>query len=538
MRLNLKKPTSFQEQSIPETSKLAGFAALVNTFSIEAPVRRPSCVSDKYIRGSHREEALWTVFDRRYWPGDTFGDHLSFALRHERIDLLVLKRIFETVPAASMAEFVREAPNGIPNRRAWFLYELLTGRNLKEVPDAKNVTAIDVLDAEAYFTGKPRLSRRHRVRDNLLGIGRFCPIIRRSKLLTEFITQDLAKKTRKIIGRTSAHLAARAASFMLLADSRASFEIEGERPPRNRLERWGRAVLQAGKNKLTLDEIVRLQGVLIEDQRFVRVGLRPDGVFMGERDHNGELLPEFIGARPSDLQDLMAGMLETNDRMSADGVDAVLQAAATAFGFVYVHPFQDGNGRLHRCLVHHVLAERKFTPAGMVFPVSSVMYDRIDEYRKTLQNHSGPLMSFIDWRPTPERNVEVVNDTADLYRYFDATEATEFLYACVKRTVEQDLPREIDYLRRHDEALRRIMNTVEMPDRLAENLLMFIRQNKGKLPNRRRQGEFEKLTDAEVASLEAVVNEAFEGFGDARTGERDMGGRELEFPAPEERYIF
>ena len=38
---------------------------------------------------------------------------------------------------------------------------------------------------------------------------------------------------------------------MLLADSRASFEIEGERPPRNRLESWGSAVLQAGKNRLT-----------------------------------------------------------------------------------------------------------------------------------------------------------------------------------------------------------------------------------------------------------------------------------------------
>ena len=68
-----------------------------------------------------------------------------------------------------------------------------------------------------------------------------------------------------------------------------------------------------------------------------------------------------------------------------DGLDPVLQAAATAFAFVHVHPFQDGNGRLHRCLIHHVLAERKFTPAGMVFPVSSVMLDRIDEYRSTLQ---------------------------------------------------------------------------------------------------------------------------------------------------------
>jgi hypothetical protein len=543
MRIENKGVNVFQGLMAPAESRLAGWAALSQSLAVKGPVRTPAYVSDKHVSGSIREEGAWRVFDRRYWPGESFGDHLSFALRNENLDMLLLKRIFDAVDAKVVEAFVKATPTGIPSRRAWFLYELMTGRTL-DVPDDPGVPAVDVLDPAEYFTGKPRLSRRHRVRDNLLGGGRFCPVIRRTELLTGFTQSGLAGKAAETLGRTGAHLVSRAASFLLLADSLASFEIEGERPPRNRLERWGRAVLQAGKNKLTLDEIVRLQGLLIEDQRFVRVGLRPDGVFLGERDHNGDPLPEFIGARPSDLQDLMAGMLETNDRMSADGVDAVLQAAATAFGFVYVHPFQDGNGRLHRCLVHHVLAERKITPAGMVFPVSSVMYDRIEEYRKTLRSHSGPLMNFIDWRLTPERNVEVLNDTADLYRYFDATEAAEFLYACVKRTVEQDLPREIDYLRRHDEALRRIMNTVEMPDRLAENVLMFIRQNKGKLAKRRRTGEFEKLTDAEVASLEAVVGETFEGFGDGRAGAgdihggEDMGGRALEFPGPEERYIF
>lgn len=195
----------------------------------------------------------------------------------------------------------------------------------------------------------------------------------------------------------------------------------------------------------------------------------------------------------------------------------MLQAAATAFGFVYVHPLEDGNGRLHRCLIHGVLAERKFTPPGMVFPVSSVMLDRIDEYRETLQAHSGPLMNFIEWRPTPNHNVEVMNDTADLYRYFDCTEAAEFLYACVARTVEHDLPREIDYLRRHDAALRRIMDTVEMPDRVAENLLMFIRQNKGTLSKRRRRDEYKELRDNEVEMLQKIVRDAFEGFDDDPT---------------------
>jgi hypothetical protein len=66
-------------------------------------------------------------------------------------------------------------------------------------------------------------------------------------------------------------------------------------------------------------------------------------------------------------------------------------------------------------------------------------------------------MEFIEWRPTPDRNVEVLNNTADLYRYFDCTDEAEFLYGCVKRTVEYDLPHEIDYLRRHDEARRQFV---------------------------------------------------------------------------------
>ncbi len=520
MLLDLSPAHAFQDSLVPEHTRLAGWAALVQALPIQAPVRRPSCVSEKHVSGSRREAGIWRIFDKRYWPGDDFAGHLTFALRHEDLDLVILKRVFDAVPATAVQELVAATPIGIPSRRIWFLYEWFTGRTL-DLPDAQNVAAIDVLDPKAYFTSKPRLSRRHRVRDNLLGTGRFSPVIRRTKVLTDFVDLALAGKARDTVGRTGGHLVSRAASFLLLADSRASFEIEGERPPRNRLERWGRAVMKAGRSKLTRDEIIRLHGVLIEDTRFVQPGFRQDGVFLGERDHNGDPLPEFIGAQPMDVPALMDGLLEANERMSEAGLDAVLQAAATAFGFVYIHPFQDGNGRLHRCLIHHVLAERKFAPPGVIFPVSSVMLDRIDDYRTTLQVHSGPLMPFIEWRPTPDRNVEVLNDTADLYRYFDCTEAAEFLYACVQHTVEADLPREIDYLRRHDEAVRRIMDTVEMPDRLAEDLLMFIRQNGGTLPKRRREDEFKALDDDEVRHLEEIVREAFEGFGAVAPMERD-----------------
>ena len=514
MHLELTTPADFQGKVVPMGTQLIGWAALVQALGLQAPVRQPSCVSEKHVRGSHRAEDGFRVFDKRYQPGDRFTDHLTFALRHEPVDLLILKRVFEAVPNTLLEEFIRSTPTGAQTRRAWFFHETLTGQRL-DVDDAPNVKAVDALDPKAYFIGKGVVSRRHKVRDNLLGTGDWCPVIRRTEKLEAFTRLGLSERATETIGRTGQHLITRAASFLLLADSRASFEIEGERVPRNRLERWGKAVLQAGRNALTIAEMIRLHGVLIEDTRFVFPGLRPDGVFLGERDHLNHPLPEFIGARPEDLEQLCTGMLAANDRMRDEDLDPVLHAAATAFGFVYIHPFQDGNGRVHRCLIHHVLAERKYTPPGMVFPVSSVMLDQIDDYRRTLQAHSMPLMDFIKWRPTADHNVEVQNDTADLYRYFDCTEQAEFLYACVQRTVEHDLPREIDYLRRHDEAMARITEMIDMPDRLAQNLILFIRQNNGKLSKRKREKEFSDLTDEEVQALENIVLLVFDGFDEA-----------------------
>ena len=483
MKLNLGTPPAFQDRLVPKETRLAGWSALVDGLGIAAPVRAASTVAGGSIKGSRRKKGGWTVFDKRYWPGRHVTDHISFALRHEWFDPLVLKRVFDAVDPGTISAFVRDAPTGKVARRVWFFYESMTGRRLP-IDDAPTVTAVDALDPRSYVTGNAVLSKRHRVRDNLLGTGGYCPVIRRTEAIDDLRERRLADKAAETVGRTSKLLIPRAASFLLLADSRASFAIEGERPPRSRLDRWGRAVLQAGKNRLTLDELNRLHNVLIEDTRFSRAGLRPDGVFLGERDHNAYPLPEFIGARPEDLPALLNDLLAANKRMNASAIDPVLQATATAFGFVYIHPYQDGNGRLHRCLIHHVLAERDFTPPDIVFPVSSVMLDRIDDYHRTLQDHTGPLMHFIDWRPTADRNVEVLNDTADLYRYFDCTAEAEFLYACVARTVEHDLPEEIDFLRRRDEAQRRIMETVEMPDRLAQDLIMSIRQNDGRLPKK------------------------------------------------------
>ena len=117
MRLETAPIAVFQEKTVPAGSRLAGWAALVHALAIAAPVRRPGCVSEQHVRGSHREEGAWTVFDKRYWPGETFADHLRFALRHEDIDLLILKRVFEAVPAGARSR-PWSAPHPPASRRA------------------------------------------------------------------------------------------------------------------------------------------------------------------------------------------------------------------------------------------------------------------------------------------------------------------------------------------------------------------------------------------------------------------------------------
>lgn len=514
MTFNSEVPRYFQNETFPSNTILAGWAALVHGLSIEAPVRQMSCISQKHVRGSQRQEGSWRIFDKRYAPEDNPIDHIAFALKHEVIDLLILKRVFAEIPQEKIEKYITTTPTGAIARRIWFFYEFLTGEILK-IKDAPKVSAIDILDSEQYFTGHPQLSQRHRVRNNLLGERDFCPIIRRTDKLMNFIELNLADEAANTVGRTSAHLISRAASFMLLADSRASFAIENEHPPQNRLERWGKAVLQAGRKPLNQTEIYRLHEILLGDDRFTTIGYREEGVFLGERGRYNEPIPEFIGAYQQDIIDLMEGLIECNDKMHSLSLDPVIQATIIAFGFVYIHPLEDGNGRLHRCLIHHVLAERKFTPANMVFPVSSVMLDRIEDYRKILQGHSAPLMRFIEWQPTQEHNVEVTNDTADLYRYFDGTEAAEFLYECVRKTVETDLPREIAYLIAHDEAETNIMEYVEMPNRLAQNLIILIRQNNGILSKNRRSKEFKNLTDEEVLTIEKIIAEAYEDYAKA-----------------------
>jgi Fic family protein len=197
------------------------------------------------------------------------------------------------------------------------------------------------------------------------------------------------------------------------------------------------------------------------------------------------------------------------DSEKATALDPVIAAAVLAFGFVFVHPFEDGNGRIHRYLIHHVLSKKGFNPTGIVFPISATILDRIAQYRQVLETYSRRVLPLVKWKPTQDGNVEVLNDTADFYRYFDATAQAEFLYSCVKKTIEEDLPQETDYLRRYDAFKASVEAILDMPDRTIDLLFRMLRQNKGRLSKRAREKEFAKLTTDEAQRIERIFGETF-----------------------------
>lgn len=493
----------FRGRSLPEREAwLAGYAALIHSFDLKGPLpEKLAAISRQHKRYDTHE---WSIYTPRYKPEDTLESHLTFALKHEGIDLLILKLLFQKIDPQEIEAWLRAEPTSQYGRRIWFLYEWLTGKTLN-IPDLNTSNFVDLLDEKKYYTGPSEISKRHRIRNNLTGVQEFCPLIRRTEKLDKYMDRQLGHLAHEKIGAIHPDVLARAAAFLLLKDSRASFAIEGEHPGKNRAERWGKAIGQAGLLPLSTQELIRLQSIVIEDRRFVPMGLRKEEGFIGMHERStGMPMPDHISARYQDLPALMDGLISAYQRLKEGALDPILYAALISFGFVFIHPFADGNGRIHRYLIHHILAEMGFTPKGIVFPVSTVILEHIDEYRGILESYSRPRLEFIEWKPTPNGNVEVLNDTMDLYRYFDATHHAEFLYESVWQTIDKILPEEIHYLEKYDQLKTAINQRFDMPSHLIDLLIRFLQQNKGALSKRAREKEFQALSADECRELESM----------------------------------
>jgi Fic family protein len=499
----------FHGRQPPETGTLAGYGAIIDHYRLPMPLPEELALISKKNRNYHKPG--WKVFGTRYLPQDTLSAHLVFALKYEGINLLFFKKLFLTVSKEEIINLILQEYTGQYNRKIWFLYEWLMQEPLN-LPDLTFKNYVPLIDQKLQYglvTGVN--SSRHRIVNNLPGTVDFCPLVFRTHTLENYIHSNLDEKITEKISRIHKDILLRTSAFLLLKDSKASFTIEGENPSHTRAIRWGKAIGQAGSRPLNKEELLRLQQVVIENDRFTKMGFRTQGGFVGEHDRiSGHPIPEHISARWQDVETLMNGLLNTADLLADQKFHPVLTSAVIAFGFVFIHPFVDGNGRLHRYLIHHLLAKMNFSPQGIIFPVSAAILERIEDYKKVLESYSNPLLDYIEWERTADNNIEVLNETIDYYRYFDATRQAEFLFDCVDYTINKTIPQEVDYLRKFDEMKTWLDDTFQMPDKTIDLLIRFLEQNNGVLSKRAREKEFIGLSADEIRKIEIYYKDCFE----------------------------
>ena len=470
----------------------------------------PPATESYVVAGARRTEAhgarIIELYPRPYATDGSAVSHLRFALRHEPVDLGAMVAALKAIEPAELEAWVRTEPTGAFSRRAWFLYETFTGRTL-DVEDVRTGNYVPVLDPARHVVAERRNSPRHRIVDNLLGGPGLCPTVRRTPRLMEQMSIRVDEEARAVIESYDPRLLLRAVDYLYTQETRSSFAIEGETPSAKRAQRFVAALRTASEfDPGDKQALIRLQGDIV-DPRYAATDWRDFQNFVGATVRGYREEVQFLCPRPEDVPGLMEAWMASVRRVIDGVADPVVAAAVAAFTFVFIHPFEDGNGRMHRFLMHHILSKRGYSPPDVIFPVSSAILRDRRSYDEVLETFSRPLFEFIEWRRTAERGIVVDNDTGDLYRYFDATAFVEYLYDCVADTVRRDLKDELGFIAFFDKAFEAARAVVDMPDRRASLFVRLCMQNGGRLSATKR-GQFAELDDSEIAAMEAAIQDA------------------------------
>ena len=489
-----------------------GLHRLIEEFGLE--VVAPS-VRSEAIRGARKtritEGAVLEQYPLSYGPTDLFG-HLRFAMRYEPIDLNVLVAFFGKVDRQAFEAWVKSEPVGKYARRAWYLYELLTGETL-DLPDVPPTDNVLLLNPALHITATGVRVRRQRVIDNLLGNRDYCPMIRRTDRLDAAMGQRLGEEAKSIVEGADAVLLAHAIHYLFAKETKSSFALEGEAPSTDRTRRFVAALGRADNfDTSEKQSFVELQNSIV-DARYAEKDWRAIQNYVGQTASNYSEIVHFICPKPEDVPGLMGGWMRMVSRIEHGGVDPVCAAAVTGFGFVFIHPFEVGNGRIHRFLIHRSLAKLQFAPQGILFPVSAVMLRAPKAYDAALNAFSSKIMPGIEYEMDDLQRLTVLNETNKLYRYYDATPQAEYLYDAVAETIRKDLREEIEFLEVFDKAMAAVQTIVDMPNARASLLVRCIFQNHGELSARKRQ-QFPELSDEEVAGIEESIRAKDTGMDD------------------------
>lgn len=461
----------------------------------------------KVVQSGHVIKTYYPI--RRFRHEDSWQWQIAFALRYEGVNIEVLKAFFDKIDSGEIEDFILAHPLGAIQKRIWFLYEYLTGKilNIKDGEGGSYIPLIDDTFQYALPAASSIRVRRYHILNNLIGSKDFAPYVRKTAQILEFSSDRLKAESESLLEKYTPELLYRAIQYLYIKETKSSFAIERETPDQRRMDAFVAILRGMSDMPLTKGTLISVQNSVV-DARYRQADWRSDQVYVGETLAPGVEKVHYIAPKPDAIASIMDGFLRCITQwMTAREYDPVVVAAVLGFAFVFLHPFDDGNGRIHRFLMHAVLAQSGFVPHGLIFPVSAVMLKHQLDYDKALETFSSRVMPLLDYDIDDKGEVLVRNDSRDFYRAIDYTPIVEYFQQVIVRTIRTEWKTELDYLKAYDkmrEAMRRI---VDMPDKKANQFILFVRQNGGHLSQRKRL-LFPELNDDEIARLETAVAEA------------------------------
>lgn len=490
-----------------------GYSALIDRFQLQVPsLRRTFVLGDsstqKVTQAADGTERVELRRGSVSAEASTL-EQLTFALKREDLNLCVLGALLEHDEVLrDIQAWLYSKPSSAYARQAGYLAEWLSGKPL-EFRLPAGARRVQLLDEENYVAAPGSWNGKFGVLNNTLGSRSFSPLVRRTDKLKALLAENLKDKVREAMASLEPEMLRRAVDYLYLAETRSTYRIEDEVPDNNRAAKFRHLLEAAGEpGPVTEEQLVQWQNLVVSP-------LSKEFSFRTSQNwlsRPGRLrnIADFIPPPPQLVAPMMTALAGVAQMASSVQMDPVIAAACASFGFVYVHPFLDGNGRLHRFLIHHLLRQAGFTPAGMVLPISGRMLNQLDRYSALLKSYSRPRTELVNYRLDADSATIAVTSPQPLwlYAYFDATEVCEFLLECCKQSVEVDLAAEVRYLRSHDQTVRELETWLDMPQARLNTLIDIIVQNHGSLSKSKRKF-VEQLTDQEVARVEEAVSRNF-----------------------------
>jgi hypothetical protein len=489
------------------------------------PLRMPPLRQPARVRPVTRVERMPELLavPRHVAPaeGAALLDHVLFALKHESLRLDVLHEALRLVPADDLVRALSAQRLGGYLRRAAFVWEKANGRSLELPWSTTGGNYIDFLDPRVYYVGPQwERCRKYRVNFNGLGPYAYCPVVARDPAL-ELRGQAVLDRLRSWADDARHRgVLDRVMNWAYLSETRDSYAIENETPAPDKERAFLQAMAQMHEARpLSEDYLVDLQNLVITNPIRREFAFRHAQNWL-QRGGRGALAVRYLPPPPDGLGELMGGLMRMANAREGTAPPLV-QAALLSFGFVFLHPFMDGNGRLSRLLVHHSLALQGVLPqvngSPAILPLSVAMKRDEAGYLAALESFSRPARELWDVTWIGDHAFDFrFQSSLRAYAHWDGEAAVAFVTQCAEQALEQSLVEETAFLHAYDRAYQAIDRDFDLPDRTINLLILWIRQNNGRLSERRKGAEeLRSLALPQIARIEAIVEDCFGLAGSA-----------------------